>query len=112
MTVTLTEPIQAHGKEVGALEFRKPNGNDVRLCGYPFTITPNDDGSTTIKPDAGAISAMIARLAGIPPSSVGQLNFLDWNNCMGEVFSFFGQALPTSSSAASTLRGSGNGPLQ
>jgi hypothetical protein len=108
--ITLTEPIQAHGREITEIEFRKPTGADVKACGYPFSMTLTEEGNMTMHPQAGAISGLIARLANIPPSSVGQMNFIDWNSCMGEIFSFFGQSIPSElSSGASTSRGSGNG---
>ena|SRR5690242_12789885 len=112
--ITLSEPVQAHGKDLTHIEFRKPNGGDVRACGYPFSMTPNDDGSMTIHPQAGPITALIARLGNIPPSSAAALSMPDWNACMAEVLGFFGQSVqPTAdealSNGASTSPGSGNG---
>ena len=110
--VKLTQAIQAHGAETTELEFRKPTGGDVAACGFPFAFTVTDEGGTTIQPNAAAITAMIARLGNIPLSSAKALRFDDWMACMGELFSFFGQSIPTGlSSGVSTSRGSGNGTL-
>jgi len=108
--VKLTKPIQAHGREITELEFREPNGGDVAACGFPFQFANSEDGATSIKPEAAAITALIARLGNIPLSSARSLTFTDWTNCMGEVFSFFGQSIPAGlSNGASTSLGSGNG---
>ena len=108
----LSQPIQAHGQEMAVLEFRRPNGADVSACGFPFSFTVTDEGGTTIQPNAPAITAMIARLGNIPLSAAKALPFNDWMNCMGELFSFFGQSIPAGlSNGASTSLGSGNGTL-
>lgn len=107
----LTKPIQAHGREMAVLEFREPNGGDVAACGFPFKFTVSEEGGTTITPEAAAVTQMIARLGNIPLSSARTLSFTDWMGCMGEIFSFFGQSIPTSLSVVSTSPGSGNGSL-
>jgi hypothetical protein len=108
--MTLNEPIQAHGKEITELELRKPNGGDIRACGFPFAFTPNEDGGVTIVPQSAAISAMLARIANLPPSSVGQLSAPDWFAASMELLSFFGASIRArSSNGASTSLGSGNG---
>jgi hypothetical protein len=108
--ITLNEPIQAHGKDITELDLRKPNGGDIRACGYPFSITPNEDGTVTIHPQAAPIHAMLARLANVPPSTIAQLTAPDWNAASMELLSFFGTSIQArSSSAASTSLGSGNG---
>jgi hypothetical protein len=110
--ITLTKPIQAHGKETSELSFREPNGGDIAACGFPFKFTVNEDGTQTIMPEAAAITQLISRLGNIPLSSARTLSFTDWMSCMGEVFSFFGQSIPQPlSNGASTSLGSGNGSL-
>src|SRR5262245_42247003 len=108
MSVPLSTPIQAHGRDMTELEFRPPNGGDVTACGFPFAFTINDEGGHTITPNAAAITQMISRLANIPLSSARSLSFADWMACMGELFGFFGQSIPRpSSNGASTWPGSG-----
>jgi hypothetical protein len=115
LIVSLTKPIQAHGAEVKEIDIREPTGGDIAACGFPFRFAINDDGSQMIAPEAAAITSLVSRLGNIPRGSVAQLAFADWMECMGAVFSFFGASVPTggsvptSSSAASTLPGSGNG---
>jgi hypothetical protein len=85
VTIPLIKPITAHGAEVSELTLREPTGDDVERCGYPLAI----DGSSVI-PQAASVSKLIARLAGIPPSSVKQLSMPDYNAAMGVVLGFFG----------------------
>lgn len=105
MIIELRTPIQAHGEERRAIELRDLTPGDINACGYPFK------GDGTI--EAAIVSALIARLGNIPPSSVNQLTMRDWNACMLRVFSFFGdpEAEDDSSSAPSTSLLSGNGTL-
>lgn len=85
VTIQLSKPITAHGAEVSELTLREPNSDDVDRCGYPMAI----DGSS-VTPQAASISRLIARLSGIPPSSVKQLSMPDYNAAMGAVLGFFG----------------------
>ncbi|WP_207458656.1 phage tail assembly protein [Azospirillum sp. SYSU D00513] len=85
-TVNLKKPIQAHGEQAKSLTFREPNGDDIMTCGYPLQM--QGDGSYT--PIAGTIGKYIARLAGIPASSVKTLGPADFNACMMAIIPFFG----------------------
>jgi len=85
VTISLTKPVTAHGAEIDQLTLREPNGGDVEHCGYPLAI----NGASVI-PQAAAVSKLIARLSGIPPSSVKQLSMPDYNAAMGAVLGFFG----------------------
>lgn len=106
----LNTPIQAHGREVSELTLRRPTGADVSACGFPFSFTVAEEGSTTISPNAPAITAMIARLSDIPLSAAKAMEFNDWMTAMGELFSFFGASIPAGlSNGASISLGSGNG---
>ena len=91
-TVTLTNPIPAHGEDVNELTFREPTGSDISQCGVPFTLLP--DGGV-IQPDAAALRKMMSRLAGVPPSSIDKLVAVDWMKCMGAVLDFFGDSVST-----------------
>lgn len=85
VTIPLSKPITAHGAEISELTLREPNAGDVMECGYPLGI---DDGLAI--PQAAPVGRLIARLAGIPPSSVKQLSMPDYNRAMGVVLDFFG----------------------
>lgn len=85
MKIPLSKPIEAHGKEIDSLTLREPTAEDVMVCGYPLTI---GDGEAT--PNAAVIGKLIARLAGVPPSTVKAMSMPDFNAAMGVVLSFFG----------------------
>jgi len=88
--VTLKKPVQAHGDEVKTLTFREPTGEDIIACGYPLQMSGDGGGSFTPLP--GVIAKYIARLAGIPPSSVKALCASDFQACMMEIIPFFADA--------------------
>lgn len=87
VTIPLSKPITAHGAEISELTLREPTAGDVMECGYPLGI---DDGLAI--PQAAPVGRLIARLAGIPPSSVKQLSMPDYNRAMGVVLDFFGSS--------------------
>ena len=86
MKIKLIKPITAHDQEITEIELREPTTGDVMECGYPLTI---GDGVAT--PNADVIGKIIARLSGIPPSSVKQLSVPDFQVCVGVVLGFFGE---------------------
>lgn len=112
-TVALIKPIQAHGEERREIELREPSAGDISACGYPFNFVNTDSGDTQTAINTGVISAYVSRLGSIPPSSVSQLNAVDWSSCMAAVLGFFGRSDPTpeaiSSTDSSISAGSGNG---
>jgi len=72
----------------------------------------NEDNTQTIEPQAAAVTQMMSRLGNVPLSTIRALNFTDWMEGMGAVFSFFGTPIPAPlSNGASTSLGSGNGSL-
>lgn len=85
VTISLGNPITAHGAEVSELTLREPTAGDVMECGYPLGMQDE-----LAIPQAAPIGRLIARLAGIPPSSVKQLAVPDYNRAMGVVLGFFG----------------------
>lgn len=110
--VELTKPIQAHGEERTKIELREPTGADIAACGFPFSFTIAQGGEDSVMtPNAPAIAGLISRLGEIPRSSVNQLSFPDWMECMGAIFNFFGESAPNISNGALTLPGSGSGRL-
>jgi hypothetical protein len=92
MLLRLDAPIQAHGEEIDALAFRRLRPEDLDRVGYPLRV--HEDGAK--EPIPKHISALIGRLAGIPPSSVAQLTIADWERAMGVVVSFFARSRRTS----------------
>lgn len=106
VTVPLTSEIEAYGEKRGSLTFRSPRGEDFMACGYPLIMLapasidqdgdqpPADIDEAEMRPNATAISKLIARLANIPLGAVKQMSAADWNTCMGVVLSFLGDAAP------------------
>ena len=84
-TVTLKKPIQAHGELVTKLSFREPTCDDIVACGYPLQM-----GGDTATPLPGPIAKYIARLGGVPPSSVKSMSVQDFSSCMQVILPFFG----------------------
>lgn len=99
ITVTLSKPVEAHGETVKKLAFREATGGDIAAHGYPFTIAA--DGA--LQPNAGVLTALMAALADVPPSTIKALTAGDWNACMGAVLpGFLGEAEAAPSMTAST----------
>lgn len=88
--VKLRKPIQANGEDVSELKFREPTGGDIERVGNPVNIDVfTNQGVPTTSFDEKKMSAMMALLAGVPPSSVRLLHPKDWNNCAWSLLPFF-----------------------
>jgi len=88
VTVPLTVPIEAHGERLTALTLRPLAVADI--------IELPMDVMNKAKVDPAVINDYLVRLAGIPASSVKQLDPGDWFELMMVVVSFFGkQARPS-----------------
>lgn len=88
----LRKPIMAHGEEVSELTFRDGTTADIINNGLPITfyVTENDD-MQEAKINMSVITKMIVDLAGIPKSSVKEMDKEDFIEAVGIVTSFFGQ---------------------
>ena len=91
VTLQLTKPITAHGKEIFEITLREPNTEDVREFGSPFLVVPYDTDNMAIEIRASIVAKFIMRLAGIPLSSVDKLCIKDFFNCQKVVLGFFGE---------------------
>ena len=109
--IALSTPIQAHGETLTRLELRAPTGKDIRLCGNPFNMLGAFEGAqpdlSRVQVDDAKLAAMLSNLAAIPPSSVDQLSFADYQLCVVALFGFLAPAAPTSSTGISNAPGSG-----
>ena len=110
-TLTLAQPIMAHGEALTSIALRRPTPADARAVkALPYVM---GDGSVGLNTEA--VTQYLARLAGIPPSSVDQLDIADFNELGWAVANFFlnrGSATSESSSPGSTTsRGSGEPTL-
>jgi|SRR6516164_1927196 hypothetical protein len=86
--VTLTKPVIANGEETLELHFREPTGADIAHCGNPVEVDFSQD-PPKITYDAKAMSAMLARLAVVPPSTINSLTAKDWETAALMVTGFF-----------------------
>lgn len=84
VTIALGSPVQAHGEEIREITLRPPKGKDLRV-GMPYRILA--DGQMAI--DTEICASLISSLGAIPPSSVDQLNALDFQGAVAGVLGFF-----------------------
>lgn len=86
VTHTLAAPIQAHGEEVTVLTLRRPTVQECRaIKSLPYTV--GDSGYPVMEVEAAA--KYIAVCAGIPASSVNQLDLTDLNQIGWAIVGFF-----------------------
>ncbi len=84
--VKLSRPVQMLDGEITELKLREPNGNDLAECGYPLRFTPDGSFEFLAKP----MTALIARLAGVPLTTVQSLRAGEWSLCAGVIGGFLG----------------------
>ncbi|RIJ06060.1 phage tail assembly protein [Achromobacter sp. K91] len=98
----LAKPIKAHNDELRSLSLRSLTPADARAVkALPYYVAPDE--SVRIEPEAA--SKYIVRMAGIPLSSVDQLDMADFNALAWKVAGFFLNSASqhtTSSDASST----------
>lgn len=95
-SVKLQAPIEAHGEQVTELTLRRPTVQEVRaIKALPYKIGKDED----VTLDMEVAAKYIAVCAGIPPSSVNQLDLCDLNSLSWTVAGFFmsGASSPSSS---------------
>lgn len=84
--IKLSSPIEAHGEQVTELTLRRPTVQEVRaIKSLPYKIDKTEDVSL----DMDVAAKYIAVCAGIPPSSVNQLDLADLNGLSWAVAGFF-----------------------
>ncbi len=92
--VKLQVAIEAHGEPLMELTMRRPTVQEVRaIKALPYKIDKNEEVSL----DMDVAAKYIAVCAGIPPSSVNQLDLADLNSLSWAVASFFMSAASTPS---------------
>ncbi|WP_434590070.1 phage tail assembly protein [Pseudomonas sp. R4-83] len=93
-SVKLQVAIEAHGEPLTELTMRRPTVQEVRaIKALPYKIDKNEEVSL----DMDVAAKYIAVCAGIPPSSVNQLDLADLNSLSWAVASFFMSAASTPS---------------
>ena len=88
ITVALRKAIIANGEEVKELKFREPTAGDIDRSGNPVELDMFSD-PPKIKFDAKAMTAMMAALAAVPPSTIKQMHPKDWNTAAWQLAGFF-----------------------
>ncbi|MBH3405693.1 phage tail assembly protein [Pseudomonas glycinae] len=92
--VKLQVAIEAHGEPLTELTMRRPTVQEVRaIKALPYKIDKNEEVSL----DMDVAAKYIAVCAGIPPSSVNQLDLADLNALSWAVAGFFMSAASTPS---------------
>jgi len=86
----LTRPITAHDQELSEITLREPTGQEILDIGFPYLIIVGEGDETAMEIRSKTIGKYISKLAGIPPSSVGQLSGADLSGLMAVVLGFFG----------------------
>ena len=86
--VKLRKSVIAHGDEINELKFREPTAGDIEKCGNPVNIDFHSD-TPKMTFNEKAMSAMMAQLAAVPPSTIRQMNTRDWNTAAWNLASFF-----------------------
>lgn len=94
--IPLSVPIKAHDKEITELVLRKPLPAEARAVGVlPYRIGEANMPEINVP----ASCQYISKCAGIPPSSVDQLDIADLNDACWAVAGFFlNRGSPTSDS--------------
>ena len=93
-TTKLSAPIEAHGESLTELTLRRPTVQEVRaIKALPYKIDKNEEVSL----DMDVAAKYIAVCAGIPPSSVNQLDLADLNGLSWAVAGFFMSAASVTS---------------
>ncbi len=89
IVLKLRKPVIANGDETSELTFREPTAADIEIVGNPVNIDflSSEIPKTTF--DGKAMTQMLARLAGVPPSTIRQMHTKDWNDAAWSLWNFF-----------------------
>lgn len=86
MKIQLSKPIEAHDETLDELHLREPTPADVRaIRSLPYAM--DRDETVHLRPDI--VAQYVARCASIPPSSVDQIDLVDFNEICWVVAGFF-----------------------
>jgi hypothetical protein len=84
----LRKKVIANGEEVDELNFREPTGGDIERIGCPITLSVFEAQPKPVY-DGAVMTAMMAHLAAVPPSTIRHLDPRDWQNGAMMLFHFF-----------------------
>lgn len=96
IVVQLNKPIEVADKTITQIELREPCTEDVNRLGYPYVVLT--EGGSAVRIEPRVVSGYIARLGGVPPSTVSKLSLQDFQRIQVEVLGFFGMGDETPAS--------------
>lgn len=89
VNVPLIKPIHVFTEEVREVKFRRPTAADIlAVGGSPVEFDPVSSPPRITHPPH-YMTAMIARLGGIPTGSVAKMDARDWTACAWAISPFF-----------------------
>lgn len=78
LVLHLRKSVIANGEEVKELKFREPTPADVERCGDPVNIDFLSGDVPRVTYDTKAMTAIMATLAVVPPSTIRSMHLKDW----------------------------------
>lgn len=87
LVLKLRKPVIANGEEVREITFREPTGGDIERIGNPVIIDWQEGARFDYK--SREMTAMMAALANVPPSTIRQMHPMDWNTGALKLANFF-----------------------
>jgi hypothetical protein len=88
-TLKLKRAIKAHGEMIDILNFRAPTGADIIEVGDNPVVLDMSRNPPLITHNARAMAQMIARLAGINPGALRDMDPTDFTECCWLLTDFF-----------------------
>ena len=88
----LKKPVIAHGQEITEIVLREPDGKEITEIGLPTLVVISAEGSAGAEVRTKVIAKYIAKLGGVPPSTVDKLHRLDFQALTAGVMQFFGES--------------------
>ena len=84
----LRTPIVAYGDEISVLKLRKPTGTDLLRVGNPVKFSPFTT-PPSVEHDFQRVIEMVARLSGVPSSSIEKMDPQELTALAWEISPFF-----------------------
>jgi Phage tail assembly chaperone proteins, E, or 41 or 14 len=79
LIVPLSKEVNAHGEMIKELRFREPTGADIEAVGSPIRIDFYGT-EPKMRYETESMSAMMSRLATVPPSTIKMITARDWES--------------------------------
>lgn len=90
MTVPLRKPLlDKDAQQIRELVLREPTGGDIAEAGNPVKMRAGNDGVIEFVYDEAKMTAMFAKLSGVPPVFLRNIDPRDWNTLAYRISGFF-----------------------